>query len=174
MLSLPWPLDDLTHLYGLLIVNALLLRHFYACRMGKSSNSEKAQLGAKIKRLRKEQGLSQRTLALMIGMDRTYLISVEHGKRNIALENIAKIAGGLGVSLSELFEGVEVRPPIPLRHIEYSAISIDMKPNAAKRAGIKKADAKNPGVKGFGIEGCGDKSLGIKNPGVRKDPPSID
>ena len=39
-------------------------------------------------------------------MDRTYLASVEAGKRNIALKNIYKIANGFGVSLSELFEKI--------------------------------------------------------------------
>lgn len=121
------PLEELLPLYGWLIVNALLMRHFYACRMGNTSNNEKAQLGARIRRLRKEQGLSQRTLALMIGMDRTYLIAVEHGRRNIALDNIAKIAGGLGVSLSELFEGVEVNPPQQTKHIEYDVVKANVK-----------------------------------------------
>jgi transcriptional regulator with XRE-family HTH domain len=40
-------------------------------------------------------------------MDRTYFASVEAGKRNIAVVNIKKIADGLGVSLSELFSGIE-------------------------------------------------------------------
>lgn len=48
---------------------------------------------------------------MMVGMDRTYLIAVEHGRRNIAIENISKIANGLGVTLSELFEGVDSSVP---------------------------------------------------------------
>ena len=36
-------------------------------------------------------------------MDRTYLASVEAGKRNLSLANIEKIANGLGKSVSELF-----------------------------------------------------------------------
>jgi transcriptional regulator with XRE-family HTH domain len=39
-------------------------------------------------------------------MDRTYFASVEAGKRNVAIVNIKKIADGLGVTLSELFEGL--------------------------------------------------------------------
>ncbi|MEI3412033.1 MAG: helix-turn-helix transcriptional regulator [Blautia sp.] len=38
-------------------------------------------------------------------MDRPFA-SVEAGKRNISITNIKKIADGLGVSLSELFEGL--------------------------------------------------------------------
>jgi len=65
----------------------------------------KKNLGIRIKTLRKEMTkLSQEKFALKIGMDRTYLASVEAGKRNIAIENIKKIADGLGVTLSKLFE----------------------------------------------------------------------
>lgn len=64
------------------------------------------EFGNRIKALRQSKGLSQEKLALQIGMDRTYYASVEKGKRNIALQNIKKIADGLGVSLSELFTGM--------------------------------------------------------------------
>ena len=64
------------------------------------------QLGEKIKRLRNEKGLSQEKFALLIEMDRTYFASVESGKRNISLLNIEKIAKGLGITISELFEGI--------------------------------------------------------------------
>jgi len=37
-------------------------------------------------------------------MDRTYFASVEKGKRNISILNIEKIAKGLNISLSELFQ----------------------------------------------------------------------
>ena len=60
--------------------------------------------GLKVQQLRKEKGLSQEKFALSIDMDRTYFASVEAGKRNISIKNIQKIADGLGVSLSELFE----------------------------------------------------------------------
>ncbi len=62
--------------------------------------------GLKVQQLRKEKGLSQEKFALSIDMDRTYFASVEAGKRNIAIKNIQKIADGLGVSLSELFENL--------------------------------------------------------------------
>ncbi len=64
------------------------------------------QLGLRIKDLRQKQAVSQERFALKIGMDRTYLASVENGKRNVSIQNIKKISDGLGVSLSELFKGV--------------------------------------------------------------------
>lgn len=63
-------------------------------------------LGIRIRELRNETGISQEKFAQKIGMDRTYFASVELGKRNIAIINLEKIANGLGISLSQLFEGL--------------------------------------------------------------------
>lgn len=63
----------------------------------------KKQFGNRIKSLRLKMGLSQEKFALKINMDRTYYASVESGKRNVSLENIKKIADGLEISLSDLF-----------------------------------------------------------------------
>jgi transcriptional regulator with XRE-family HTH domain len=65
------------------------------------------KVGNRIRKLRLERtGLSQEKFALKIGMDRTYFASVELGRRNIAIVNLEKIAIGLGVSLEELFYGI--------------------------------------------------------------------
>lgn len=64
-------------------------------------------LGERIRELRQKTGLSQEKFSLHIGMDRTYFASVESGKRNVAIKNIKKIADGLGVTISELFEGLD-------------------------------------------------------------------
>ena len=63
-------------------------------------------LGKRIRELRQQTGLSQEKFALSIDMDRTYLASVEAGKRNISLCNIEKIAKGLNISVSELLSGI--------------------------------------------------------------------
>lgn len=63
--------------------------------------------GLRVQQLRKETGMSQEKFALSIDMDRTYLASVEAGKRNISLNNIKKIADGLNISISELFGDIE-------------------------------------------------------------------
>lgn len=67
----------------------------------------KEKFGHKVKELRQARSLSQEKFALQIDMDRTYLASVESGKRNISLENISKIAVGLEISLEELFRGIK-------------------------------------------------------------------
>ncbi|MCI8453531.1 MAG: helix-turn-helix transcriptional regulator [Lachnospiraceae bacterium] len=64
------------------------------------------KFGYRVKELRCNLGISQEKFALAIDMDRTYLASVESGKRNISLNNISKIAAGLGVTLEELFRGL--------------------------------------------------------------------
>mgnify|MGYP003243410782 FL=1 len=63
----------------------------------------KMRVGLRIKELRNALGYSQETLAYSIEMSRTYFAEVETGKRNISIENIDRIAQGLGVSLKEFF-----------------------------------------------------------------------
>ena len=66
----------------------------------------KESFGQRIKKLRNAKGISQEKFALSIDMDRTYYASVENGKRNISINNIEKIANGLGITLEELFKGI--------------------------------------------------------------------
>ena len=52
----------------------------------------KIKIGNRIKELRKELGLSQEKLANICALDRTYVASVENGKRNISIINLEKIS----------------------------------------------------------------------------------
>ena len=47
-------------------------------------------IGNRIREYRLSQNLSQEKRALLSGIDRTYLASVEHGKRNISIINLEK------------------------------------------------------------------------------------
>ncbi len=58
----------------------------------------------KLKKLRKERGLSQEALALLCDIDRTYVGRIENMKRNPSLEILAKLAEGLNVKLSDLLD----------------------------------------------------------------------
>ena len=63
----------------------------------------KKKVGNRIKELRKELRLSQEKLANNCELDRTYIASVENGKRNISIVNLEKIANALNVSLEKFF-----------------------------------------------------------------------
>lgn len=64
------------------------------------------KVGLRIKDLRAVRDVSQERFANKIGMDRTYLASIEVGQRNVTLQNLAKIANGFDMTLSEFFEGI--------------------------------------------------------------------
>lgn len=59
--------------------------------------------GNRIKEIRQARKLSQEKLANLAEIDRTYITSVENGRRNISIQNIEKILGALGISYSEFF-----------------------------------------------------------------------
>lgn len=64
----------------------------------------KEAFGKRIKYLRNQLGISQEELADRAEIDRTYITSVERGKRNISIVNVEKLANALGVTLPKLFE----------------------------------------------------------------------
>lgn len=57
-----------------------------------------------IRRLRVEQALSQETLALDAGIDRTYVSRVERSLENPTVGVLEKVAGALGADIAVLFE----------------------------------------------------------------------
>ncbi len=64
----------------------------------------KLLVGKRVKELRNKLGVSQEELADLAGLDRTYITSVESGRRNISIVNIEKLANALKVTLKEFFE----------------------------------------------------------------------
>lgn len=64
----------------------------------------KRDFGNRLRLLRKQKGLSQGTLALACGLDRTYIGGIERGKRNISIINIYKLSIALDVSVKDLFD----------------------------------------------------------------------
>ena len=60
-------------------------------------------VGNRIRELRKTLGISQEKLAEIAGIDRTYLASVENGKRNISIVNLEKIIVALNVTITDFF-----------------------------------------------------------------------
>jgi len=64
------------------------------------------RFGERVRALRKVQGYSQEGFAAACGLDRTYIGGIERGERNLALRNLDVIAQTLGITLSELMEGL--------------------------------------------------------------------
>ena len=62
----------------------------------------KQSVGKRVKELRNKIGISQEELADSAQLDRTYITSVECGKRNISIVNIEKLANALNVTLCEI------------------------------------------------------------------------
>lgn len=63
----------------------------------------KILVGKRVKELRNKLGISQEELADLASLDRTYITSVECGKRNISIVNIEKLSIALKVTLAEFF-----------------------------------------------------------------------
>lgn len=59
-----------------------------------------------MRELRQAASLSQEAFADLCGLDRTYISSIERGKRNVSLENLRVLAKALNVTLSRLLEGL--------------------------------------------------------------------
>jgi transcriptional regulator with XRE-family HTH domain len=87
------------------------------------ANEVQRSLGRRIRDLRSRHGWSQEQFAGLCGLHRTYMGHVERGEKNVSLSTVLKVAGALGVRLSELFGQAQSRPqPAPVhlsrRHTE--------------------------------------------------------
>lgn len=64
------------------------------------------ETGRRIRNYRTQQHMSQEVLAEKCGLHPTYIGQLERGEKNATLESIEKIAGGLSIPLSRLFENI--------------------------------------------------------------------
>lgn len=64
------------------------------------------KFGKRLAEIRKQKGITQEQLAVLIDVHRTYIGFIEQGKRNPSIGNINKISKVLNVSLSDLFRGL--------------------------------------------------------------------
>lgn len=65
--------------------------------------SIKEKVGKRLRELRNAKGLSQEKFSFECDLDRTYIASIELGKRNVSIVNIEKISNALDVSINEFF-----------------------------------------------------------------------
>ena len=71
------------------------------------------QVGAAIRRLRRTRGISQTTLARRAKLTRTYMSSVEAGRKNLTVRTLAGLARGLDAQIYEFFLPGEQRLTAP-------------------------------------------------------------
>jgi transcriptional regulator with XRE-family HTH domain len=63
--------------------------------------------GRAVAKYRQAAGISQEKLAMICGIHRTYIGTVERGQRNISIQNMTRIATALKVPLSRLIQAME-------------------------------------------------------------------
>lgn len=66
------------------------------------ATSARKQLGDKIRKIRKKQGISQEELGFRSNLHRTYIGAIERAEQNVSIDNIHKIAKALKVPPKEL------------------------------------------------------------------------
>lgn len=59
-------------------------------------------LGANLRTLRQERGLSQEAMADLLGVHRTYMGGIERGERNLTLKTVERLATTLGIDPLQL------------------------------------------------------------------------
>jgi len=65
-------------------------------------------LGILARKRRENLNISQEELAMRSNLDRTYISGIERGVRNPSLTALLSLAEGLGLSISQLLNGLEV------------------------------------------------------------------
>lgn len=61
-------------------------------------------LGRSIRSLRRSQGLSQEELALLAGIDRSYLGRIERGENSVGMMTLMRLAAALGITIVQLIQ----------------------------------------------------------------------
>ncbi len=64
-------------------------------------NDVRRVLGQRLRELRKKKGMSQEAFAFECDLDKSYIASIEQGRRNVSVVNIEKIARALDLSISQ-------------------------------------------------------------------------
>ena len=78
----------------------------YSVGMAKTIEAVYQEVGKRITKERKRQGMSQDRISGASGVDRSHIGFIEQGRRKPTLATLYKIANALHVSLEELFRGL--------------------------------------------------------------------
>jgi len=75
----------------------------------KGKSVRQVAFGDRVRQHRQRLGWSQETLAYEADINRTYIASLEAGRRNPSLDLMARLAAALGVDLGELVKGLQAK-----------------------------------------------------------------
>lgn len=67
-------------------------------------------VGARVSAIRRQQGLTQDTLATLVGLTRTSITNIEAGRQGISLPLFLSLADALGVELGDLLGHMDGGP----------------------------------------------------------------
>jgi transcriptional regulator with XRE-family HTH domain len=62
------------------------------------------KFGKRVREIRQSKDITQEELAIKAQLHRTYISSIELGKRNVSLLNIEKLAKALNCSIPDFFD----------------------------------------------------------------------
>lgn len=82
----------------------------------------KEKIGIRVKALRKQRGLNQEQLSVLIGKVHDVVSNVERGKTSSSLDLIESICEALKVPVSELFEDIDSKGRVRNRHSMHAEI----------------------------------------------------
>lgn len=71
------------------------------------SESARKSFAENLRKTRVALGLSQEDLAEKAGLHRNYVGGVERAERNVAVDNMEKLAAAVGKTIAQLLEGAE-------------------------------------------------------------------
>ena len=64
------------------------------------------KLGARVRQLRRDAGITQEDFAASCGFARSYMSRVERGTSNLSLDGIERLAIAFNIPVGELFKGL--------------------------------------------------------------------
>ena len=78
------------------------------------STSQIADIGSRLRRLRKQQGLTQADLARQIGIQQSDLSRMESGEYRVSLDNLVKLLAVFDLKLADFFGAAARQQPAPV------------------------------------------------------------
>jgi XRE family transcriptional regulator, regulator of sulfur utilization len=82
-------------------------------------------LGASLRRIREQNGVSLRNLAEKATISPSFLSQIENGQSSPSISSMEKILAALGVTLGEFFASANARPVNVMRASERAAVALD-------------------------------------------------